>query len=1181
MKIDKESDEPVVFVTDVAIMGSLEIVKGKLETPNNMIFYETCDVLSNWQGDLRVVSNWKLQRDLVIEGNLYVDAPIYLNGKNLTVLGNVEVVSRLYFTGGKLTVNGDLLTKGSSAKLYMDSDADHLIVNGDAIFQGNGSFSYFNNGTAEFRGNFYQLQYELNSDNIYRSGYQAHYSHTTIFNGPGRQTISFQNPSTSSGSRFAHLKIDKESDEPVVFVTDVAIMGSLEIVKGKLETPNNMIFYETCDVLSNWQGDLRVVSNWKLQRDLVIEGNLYVDAPIYLNGKNLTVLGNVEVVSRLYFTGGKLTVNGDLLTKGSSAKLYMDSDADHLIVNGDAIFQGNGSSSYFDHGTAEFRGNFYQLQYELDSDNIYRSGYPAYGAHTTIFNGPGRQVISFQNPSTDYSRFAHLKIDKSSDEPVVFVTDVAIWGSLEIVKGKLETPNNMIFHETCDVLSNWQGDLRVVSNWKLQRDLFVEGNLYVDAPIYLNGKNLTVLGNVEVVSRLYFTGGKLTVNGDLLTKGSSAKLYMDSDADHLIVNGDAIFQGNGSSSYFDHGTAEFRGNFYQLQYELDSDNIYRSGYPAYGAHTTIFNGPGRQVISFQNPSTDYSRFAHLKIDKNNTYEVILESDIYVVGDVTIQNGTLNLNCFSMNVSGSTSVVSGEIIDGATWYKDADNDGYSDGTTITTCARPDGHKLASELTATNGDCDDGDTSVTTGPTWYKDADNDGYSDGATKVQCTRPDGYKLASELTAISGDCDDTNAVLSPATVWYKDVDEDGYSDGVTQTQCARPEGYKLASELTATSGDIDDNDASVNTEPEIAVSVGEVEIPTGGSYGFGGVDKGGEQSVTFSISNPGTAALSLSGSPRVAISGTNASDFTVITEPASNVLPGGTSAMVIRFAPQATGPRSAQVSIAISNDADESPYTFALTGTGLVAEDAVAPYPAPGLLNPVVGSLKTSSGTIHKFYITRVSGPGPLDAKVTIAQPGGETVETDSQDFWWLTGIRYKYVSEGAPADGSYTFTVSDTAGRSADKTVSFTYDDTVPVPGLTEPVANAHIEGTTPTLSIASLPEGTVADFRVYTYDDTNTLVWRSGGVGTTSVTVPAPYLQANTPYTWRAFIIKPGGEGGYNIAVSDPRHFYTGPRRSRLSSTRRASPPSATAAACTAWPWPAWRGWLPGTSRASRWR
>jgi hypothetical protein len=145
----------------------------------------------------------------------------------------------------------------------------------------------------------------------------------------------------------------------------------------------------------------------------------------------------------------------------------------------------------------------------------------------------------------------------------------------------------------------------------------------------------------------------------------------------------------------------------------------------------------------------------------------------------------------------------EINPATIWYKDVDNDGYSDGATITQCARPPGYRLASELNGTSGDCDDGNAAFNPMTVWYKDIDNDGYSDGFKVVQCTRPIGYRLPLELTAISGDCDDSKANINPASVWYKDADNDGYSDGNAITRCLRPGGYKLASELIATSGTV------------------------------------------------------------------------------------------------------------------------------------------------------------------------------------------------------------------------------------------------------------------------------------------------------------------------------------------------------------------------------------------
>ena len=129
--------------------------------------------------------------------------------------------------------------------------------------------------------------------------------------------------------------------------------------------------------------------------------------------------------------------------------------------------------------------------------------------------------------------------------------------------------------------------------------------------------------------------------------------------------------------------------------------------------------------------------------------------------------------------------SGECIATTTWYKDADGDGYSDGTTQQAATKPEGYKAASELTATTGDCNDALAAVKPGATeicdgidnncdgvidegvktiFYKDADGDGYSDGTTQQACNKPVNYKPASELTATNGDCDDASAAINPGT---------------------------------------------------------------------------------------------------------------------------------------------------------------------------------------------------------------------------------------------------------------------------------------------------------------------------------------------------------------------------------------------------------------------------------
>ncbi len=144
-------------------------------------------------------------------------------------------------------------------------------------------------------------------------------------------------------------------------------------------------------------------------------------------------------------------------------------------------------------------------------------------------------------------------------------------------------------------------------------------------------------------------------------------------------------------------------------------------------------------------------------------------------------------------------------DAATWYADADGDGYGDAEDTTEACDP-----PSGTVANDEDCDDGDARLSPDTIWYADADGDGQGGaGYTTASCEQPSGYVAdasdcddvdASVYTGADESCNETDDDCDGATdegppadaaTWYADADGDGYGDaGSTSVSCDQPSGY-------------------------------------------------------------------------------------------------------------------------------------------------------------------------------------------------------------------------------------------------------------------------------------------------------------------------------------------------------------------------------------------------------
>jgi Tol biopolymer transport system component len=119
--------------------------------------------------------------------------------------------------------------------------------------------------------------------------------------------------------------------------------------------------------------------------------------------------------------------------------------------------------------------------------------------------------------------------------------------------------------------------------------------------------------------------------------------------------------------------------------------------------------------------------------------------------------------------------------------------------------------------------------------------------------------------------------------------------------------------------------------QPDISVSTSGTTILSGESYDFKIVSLGTSKTVTFVIKNGGAANLELTGSPeKVRVTGTDASLFSVNSQPSSPIAPGASQTFTVTFSPLTNGSKTAALTIPCNDpDPDESTYRFKLTGCG------------------------------------------------------------------------------------------------------------------------------------------------------------------------------------------------------------------------------------------------------------
>jgi len=118
----------------------------------------------------------------------------------------------------------------------------------------------------------------------------------------------------------------------------------------------------------------------------------------------------------------------------------------------------------------------------------------------------------------------------------------------------------------------------------------------------------------------------------------------------------------------------------------------------------------------------------------------------------------------------------------------------------------------------------------------------------------------------------------------------------------------------------------TVITRPEMNLKQGTTNISDNtGSIDFGDVASTTPKIVTFTIENLGDLVLNLTGTAKVAVTGTG---FSVETDAPATVAANGSATFQVKLSPVTVGVYTGTISIA-NDDADENPYNFAITGYG------------------------------------------------------------------------------------------------------------------------------------------------------------------------------------------------------------------------------------------------------------
>ena len=221
-------------------------------------------------------------------------------------------------------------------------------------------------------------------------------------------------------------------------------------------------------------------------------------------------------------------------------------------------------------------------------------------------------------------------------------------------------------------------------------------------------------------------------------------------------------------------------------------------------------------------------------------------------------------------------------------------------------------------------------------------------------------------------------------------------------------------------------------------------------------------------------------------------------------------------------------------------------SGINFSLSPSQATYPGPSFRSTGVYASHNANASITTVFYAFINGPSPEDVvSVTATGPSGTFSLGLNQKPFRQSGHFYSAGSGSVVDNGTYTFVIIDSLGRTATVTRDFTYNSTIPQVDSNTMKVNglgnqAYVGAATPTLTWNAVTwPGTPGYYQAAVYDYDGKAIWYIGTTEGTSVTIPEGYLQPDSAYYWwvRTMDIPATGEKGQNRRYSNTLYFYTG--------------------------------------------